>query len=79
MTADDLNEAIQRLRLLAQIWELTYRTIPPSRLDERHRSPLAMTLRELADHSAASINYAQAIGSLELHQLPSPAVDTPLQ
>jgi thioester reductase-like protein len=61
-TADDLNEATQRLTHLAQLWAITYEHLDDATLD----APInkAMTLREIADHAAESIAYALAIGHL---------------
>jgi hypothetical protein len=60
MTAEDLNEATERLRRLAQLWTLTFASITDAELDTSH--PSNMTLRELADHTAESIAYADALG-----------------
>jgi hypothetical protein len=61
-TANDLNEAIERLNRLAQLWQLTYALLDDAVLD----APIddAMTLRELAHHGAESIDYANMIGTL---------------
>jgi hypothetical protein len=65
-TADDLNEANERLNRLAQIWALTYQSIDDATLDAppRDAAPDAMTLRQLAEHAAESIEYANALGTL---------------
>ena len=60
--ADDLNEAVERLHRLAQLWQLTYAPLDDATLDAP--APDAMTLRELAHHAAESIDYATAIGAL---------------
>jgi hypothetical protein len=61
-TANDLNEAVERLNRLAQLWQLTYAQLDDATLD----APVddAMTLRELAHHAAESIDYANMIGTL---------------
>ena len=61
-TADDLNEATERLNRLAQLWHLTYASLDDATLDAA--IPGAMTLREIAHHAAESIDYAAVIGHL---------------
>jgi hypothetical protein len=66
-TEPDLNEAIERLTRLAQLWTLTYRSIGVDRLDARvpDAEHGAMTLRELAEHAGESVAYANAIGTVQ--------------
>ena len=59
-TGDDLNEATERLNRLAQLWQLTYAPLNDDTLDAA--IPDAMTLREIGNHAAKSIAYADAIG-----------------
>ena len=61
-TTDDLNEAVERLNRLAQLWQLTYGSLDNATLDTPAVD--AMTLRELAHHAAESICYATMIGTL---------------
>ena len=60
-TTDDLNEAVERLNRLAQLWQLTYASLDDTSLDAP--APDAMTLRELAHHAAESFDYATMIGT----------------
>ncbi len=62
LTPEDLNEATERLRRLAQLWTLTFASITDAELDEQH--PSDMTLRELAEHAAESVAYADHFGHL---------------
>jgi hypothetical protein len=64
-TADDLNEAHERLNRLGQLWRWTYRPLDDATLD----APIAdandaMTLRQIAVHTAESTVYATTIGAL---------------
>jgi HAMP domain-containing protein len=61
-TANDLNEAVERLNRLAQLWRLTYAQLDDATLDAP--IPNSVTLRELAHHAAESIDYANMIGKL---------------
>jgi hypothetical protein len=59
-TVEDLNEATERLNRVAQLWALTYRSLDDAALDTP--IPNAMTLRQIADHAAESIDYATMLG-----------------
>jgi thioester reductase-like protein len=61
-TAEDLNEAVERLTRLAQLWQITYTPLVDATLDAT--IPEAMTLREIARHAEESIVYATTIGTL---------------
>ena len=61
-TANELNEANERFTRLAQLWHLTYTPLDDTTLDAPAVD--AMTLRELAHHTAESIDYATTIGTL---------------
>ena len=61
-TTDDLNQAVERLNRVAQLWQLTYASLDDAELDTPADD--AMTLRELAHHAAESIDYATMIGTL---------------
>jgi hypothetical protein len=61
-TANDLNEATERLRRLAQMWQITFGGLSDERLDAVEEG--SMSLRELAYHTAESIDYANALGDL---------------
>jgi hypothetical protein len=61
-TADDLDEAVSRLRRLALLWELRLRSQPAARLDQPEDG--AWTLRQVAFHVAGSDFYADAVGDL---------------
>ena len=60
-TAEDLNEAVERLKRLAQLWHLAYAPLDDAALDAPAID--AMTLRELANHTAESMAYAKMIGT----------------
>ncbi|HEY4315546.1 MAG TPA: hypothetical protein VGO19_08595 [Actinomycetes bacterium] len=61
-TADDLDEAVSRLRRLAQLWELRLRSESAGRMDQAEDD--AWTLRQVAFHVAGSDFYADAVGDL---------------
>jgi hypothetical protein len=62
-TEDDLNEATERLNRLSQMWHIVFEHLSDEQLDAQVDG--AMTLREIADHAAESIAYAEAIGTLD--------------
>ena len=67
-TADDLDEAVSRLRRLALLWELRLRPQSAERLDQPEDG--AWTLRQVAFHVAGSDFYADAVGDLSAQTRP---------
>ena len=61
-TAQDLDEAVSRLRRLALIWEVRLRSLTSEQLDETTGG--AWTLRQVAFHVAESDFYADSVGEL---------------
>ena len=61
MSGEDLNEARERLKRLAELWTIALDSIPEEALD----APTAgrMTIRELASHTAGSIVYANVLAT----------------
>lgn len=70
-TTTDLDEARNRLRRLALMWEVRLRALPPARLDAADGD--AWTLREVAMHVAESAFYADAVGALSPKRRPTNA------
>jgi len=61
-TNDDLNEAQNRLRRLAAIYDVQLRSLSDEQLDARDDE--AWSLRQIAFHVAESAFYADSVGSL---------------
>jgi hypothetical protein len=61
-TAQDLDEAVSRLRRLALIWEVRLRALTSQQLDEPAGE--SWTLRQVAFHLGGSVFYADAVGEL---------------
>jgi hypothetical protein len=61
-TAEDLDEAVSRLRRLALIWEVRLRSLTSEQLDEPAGE--AWTLRQVAFHVSESDFYADSVGEL---------------
>jgi hypothetical protein len=75
-TAEDLDEARSRLTRIAQIWRNRLSSLTPEQLD--HSPGEGWTFRELAEHLAGSVYYADAVGPLHQGSSKDPGVISPV-